>query len=98
MGCIYQRRVKFCTDCARRLDRLTGQAACAAQGHAIETRTLPTWWIQYRVGGRVQSESSRSTRRAEAVDLLKRREGDAVRGLPVSAKVGQPTCSSTSSR
>ncbi len=89
MGCIYQRRVKFCTDCRRRLDRTEDRAACDARGHEIETRTLPTWWIQYRVGGRVQSESSRSTRRAEAVDLLKRREGDAVRGIPVSAKVGR---------
>ncbi len=89
MGSIYQRRVKFCTRCHRRLDRTEDQESCRASGHAIETRILSTWWIQYRVGGRAHSESSRSKRRAEAVDLLKRREGDAVRGLPVSAKVGQ---------
>ena len=89
MGCVYQRRVKFCSQCHRRLDRTADQEACRAASHKIETRKLPTWWIQYRVAGRVQCESSRSTKRADAVDLLKRREGDVVRGLPVSAKVGQ---------
>ena len=89
MGCVYQRRVKFCSQCHRRLDRTTDQEACRAASHEIETRKLPTWWIQYRVAGRVQCESSRSKKRADAVDLLKRREGDVVRRLPVSAKVGQ---------
>ena len=89
MGCVYQRRVKFCTQCNRRLDRTADQVACRAAGHEIETRKLPVWWIQYRVAGRVQCESSRSRKHAEAVDLLKRREGDVVRGLPVTTKVGQ---------
>ena len=89
MGCVYQRRVKFCSPCKRRLDRTADQEACRVAGHTIETRKLPTWWIQYRVSGRVQCESSRSKKRADAVDLLKRREGDVVRGLPVTAKIGQ---------
>ena len=65
------------------------QEACRVAGHAVETRKLPIYWIQYRVAGRVQCESSRSKKRADAVDLLKRREGDVVRGLPVTTKVGQ---------
>ena len=89
MGCVYQRHVKFCTQCNRRLDRTADQVACRAAGHAIETRKLPVWWIQYRFAGRVQCESSRSRKHADAVDLLKRREGDVVRGLPVTTKVGQ---------
>ena len=89
MGCVYQRRVKFCSQCNRRLDRTADQEACRGAGHAVETRKLPIYWIQYRVAGRVQCESSRSKKRADAVDLLKRREGDVVRGLPVTTKVGQ---------
>ena len=89
MGCVYQRRVKFCSQCNRRLDRTADQEACRVAGHEIETSKLPTWWIQYRFAGRVQCESSRSKKRADAVDLLKRREGDVVRGLPVTTKVGQ---------
>ena len=89
MGCVYQRRVKFCSPCNRRLDRTADQEACQVAGHAVETRKLPIYWIQYRVAGRVQCESSRSKKRADAVDLLKRREGDVVRGLPVTTKVGQ---------
>jgi hypothetical protein len=47
------------------------------------------WWVKYKAAGRWQSESSRSDRREDAVRLLKMREGDNARGIPVTANVGR---------
>lgn len=47
------------------------------------------WWIRYYRNGCRHEESSRSTKKGAAVDLLKVREGDVAKGLPVTAKAGQ---------
>ena len=47
------------------------------------------WWIRYYRDGRRHEESSRSSKEGEARRLLRLREGDIERGLPVSAKVGR---------
>jgi integrase len=47
------------------------------------------WWIRYYRNGRRFEESARSEKRQAAVDLLKIREGDVAKGIPVSSKVGQ---------
>lgn len=43
-------------------------------------KTLPTWWIKYRKNGLVFRESSGSEKYADAVRLLKRRQGEIVTG------------------
>jgi integrase len=47
------------------------------------------WWVKYKAAGRWQAESSRSDKREDAVRLLKLREGDNARGIPVTANVGR---------
>lgn len=47
------------------------------------------WWIRYYRNGRRHEESARTTKRGDAETLLKLREGDIAKGLPVSAKIGQ---------
>jgi integrase len=47
------------------------------------------WWIRYYRNGRRHEESSHSTKKGAAVDLLKLREGDVAKGIPITAKVGQ---------
>jgi integrase len=47
------------------------------------------WWIRYYRGGRRYEESSGSDKKSVAVDLLKKREGDAAHGLAVSPKIGR---------
>lgn len=47
------------------------------------------WWIRYYRNGRRFEESARSDKRQAAVDLLKIREGDVAKGVPMSAKIGQ---------
>jgi integrase len=91
MGSVYRRQIKFCTTCDRRLDTIATQQACAAAGHAIERRDQPIWWIRYQVHGRPQCVSSNSTKKGDATRLLKAREGDVVRGVPISASVGRVT-------
>lgn len=46
-------------------------------------------WVGYYRNGKQYLESARSARKDDAVNLLKRREGDVARGLPVTAKMGQ---------
>ena len=62
------------------------------------------WWIRYYRNGRLpRRERARTTKRGEAERLLRLREGDIAKGVPVSAKIGQlrfrarprPTCSLT---
>ncbi len=47
------------------------------------------WWIRYYRNGRRHEESSRSTKRGEAERLLKLREGDVARGVPITPQVGR---------
>jgi integrase len=47
------------------------------------------YWIRYYRDGRRHEESARSDKYAEAENLLKQREGDVAKGLPLSAKIGR---------
>jgi len=49
------------------------------------------WWIRYYVDGHRYEESSGSKLKREATTLLRQREGDLSKGLPVSPKVGRLT-------
>src|SRR5262245_533849 len=89
MGAVYRRKVKVCTTCDRRLDTTAAQRACEAAGHVIDVREQGPWWIRYTVGGKLQCVSSESAKRADAVRLLKEREGDVAKGMPITADVGK---------
>lgn len=54
-----------------------------------ERRQSKVWWIRYYRSGRRHEESSGSTKKGDAERLLRLREGDVAKGLPVSAKVGR---------
>src|SRR4051812_39792946 len=45
------------------------------------------YWIRYCRNGKRYEESSHSDRKQTAVDLLKVREGDTARGVPVTPKI-----------
>ena len=47
------------------------------------------WWLRYYRNGRRHEESSHSTRKGDAVRLLRAREGDIAKGLPISSSVGK---------
>ena len=47
------------------------------------------YWIRYYRDGRRFEESARSDKKQTAVDLLKIREGDVAKGVPISAKIGR---------
>ena len=47
------------------------------------------WWIRYYRNGRRHEESARTEKKTEAERLLKLREGDVARGVPISPKVGR---------
>ena len=47
------------------------------------------WWVRYYRNGRRHEESSRSTKKGDGERLLRIREGDIAKGLPVTAKTGQ---------
>src|SRR5437899_3189129 len=89
MGAVYRRKVKVCPTCDRRLDTTAAQRACETAGHPVEVREQGPWWIRYSVGGRLQCVSSESDKRADAVRLLKEREGDVAKGMPITADVGK---------
>src|SRR5712692_9894633 len=91
MGTLYRRQVRFCTTCDRRLDTTAARQACEEAGHPIDIRDQGPWWIKYQVGGRPQCVSSGSEKKADAKRLLKAREGDVVRGVPITAPVGRGT-------
>jgi len=44
------------------------------------------WWIRYCRGGVRFEESSHSPHKGVAIDLLKLREGDGVKGVPVTPR------------
>ncbi len=89
MGTVYRRQVRYCTTCARRLDTRAALQACTTARHVIEARDQPIWWIKYQVGGRPQCVSSHSERKEDAKRLLKTREGDVVRGVPITASTSR---------
>ena len=91
MGTVYRRQVRFCTTCDRRLDTTAARKICEAAVHVIEIREQSIWWINYQVAGRPQCVSSYSAKKDDAKRLLKAREGDVVRGVPITAHVGRVT-------
>jgi integrase len=47
------------------------------------------WWIRYYRNGQRHEESSHSPKKQAAIDLLRIREGDVAKGVPVSAKISR---------
>ncbi len=47
------------------------------------------WWIRYYRAGRRYEESSGSSKKGVAIELLKVREGDSAHGLPITPKIGR---------
>ena len=47
------------------------------------------WWIRYYRSGRRHEESSGSRKKGDAERLLKLREGDVARGIPITPKIGR---------
>lgn len=47
------------------------------------------WWLRYYRNGRRHEESSGSDKKGVALDLLRIREGDISKGMPISAKIGR---------
>jgi integrase len=49
------------------------------------------WWVRYYRNGRRHEESARTAKKTEAERLLRLREGDVAKGLPISPKIGRLT-------
>lgn len=47
------------------------------------------WWIRYYRGGRRYEESARTDKKEVARDLLRTREGDIAKGVPVTSRIGR---------
>ena len=47
------------------------------------------WWIRYYRNGRRHEESAHTDKKEKARDLLKLREGDVAKGVPISAAIGR---------
>ncbi len=56
-----------------------------------DVRELPTWWIKYYQGGRAVRESTGTTKETVARRVLRTREGDVERGIPVNPRMGRVT-------
>jgi integrase len=56
-----------------------------------EYRDLPTWWIKYYQGGRAVRESTGTTKETVARRILRAREGDVERGIPIVPQMGKIT-------
>ena len=56
-----------------------------------ENKKTATWWISYSVHGRRHKENAKSTKRADAVRLLKQKIGEAAQGKPVGAQIERTT-------
>jgi len=48
-----------------------------------------TWWIRYYRDGRRFEESARTDKWEKARDLLRDREGDIAKGVPISPRIGR---------
>ena len=51
----------------------------------------PTWWLKYYQNGRAIRESTGTTKETVARRMLRLREGDVERGIPVNPKLGRLT-------
>ena len=58
---------------------------------AGETRERPTWWIKYHQNGRAIRESTGTKKETVARRMLRLREGDVERGIPVTPRLGRLT-------
>jgi integrase len=54
-----------------------------------EAKQSAVFWIKYYRGGKAIREGTNTTKDAEARNLLKLREGDVARGVPITAKMGR---------
>jgi integrase len=54
-------------------------------------KTTPVWWIKYYKDGKPIRESSESEKESDARKLLKLREGDVVKGIPVTPRLSRIT-------
>jgi hypothetical protein len=50
---------------------------------------MTTGWVKYRSAGKWQYESSHSPRRKDAERILRLREGDTAKGIPVTSDIGR---------
>lgn len=55
------------------------------------TRDLPTLWIKYYQSGRAVRESTGTTKETVARRILRTREGDVEKGIPITPKMGRIT-------
>lgn len=60
-------------------------------GCVFRPKDRNVWWVKYRRAGKTYYESSKSTRKGDATDLLRLREGDIAHGKPVTPKIGKLT-------
>jgi integrase len=58
-------------------------------GCIYQHKGRPTYWIKYRSTSGWQYESSQSHRKEDALRLLRLREGDTAKGVPVTSQVGR---------
>ena len=58
-------------------------------GHIYVRRRSRFLWIKYHQNGRVIRESTGTTNRAKARRMLRVREGDVERGVPIEPKAGR---------
>lgn len=56
-----------------------------------EHKQLAIWWIKYHQAGRAVRESTGTTKETVARRILRLREGDVERGIPVNPKMGRIT-------
>jgi hypothetical protein len=73
MGSLYRRKQKIGTD---------------DQGKAVY-RELPTIWIKYYQNGRAVRESTGTEKETVARRILRLREGDVEKGIPIDPKMGK---------
>ena len=56
-----------------------------------EIHERPTWWLKYHQNGRAIRESTGTTKETVARRMLRLREGDVERGIPVTPRLGRLT-------
>ena len=60
-----------------------------------EIRERPTWWLKYHQNGRAIRESTGTTKETVAKRMLRLREGDVERGIPVNPRMDRLTFKET---
>src|SRR5215210_5073120 len=61
------------------------------KNEAGETVVSPILWLKYYANGRAVRESSGTTKETVARRMLRAREGDVEKGIPINPKVGRVT-------